>query len=89
MFHVGQQVVCVDDGHWAATNGHNFPIKKGEVVTISRSYKDGVWFVNLTEHPECDWHDGQFLAARFRPVRKTDISIFTAMLQPVTDKVSA
>lgn len=85
MFRVGQKVVCVDDresnllGYW---NG--LELVKGRIYTISQT--------GLAHHldpqqlpcvhvAEID-RESPFWAHRFRPVanRKTDISIFTAML---------
>lgn len=82
MFHVGQQVVCVDDDG-------TLLLMKGRVYTIVDIFQSlGDTYLALggvvTETGGRGWYP-----SRFRPVRKTDISIFTAMLQPVTDKVSA
>lgn len=93
MFRVGQKVVCVDARD---TNSHGLPeIVEGGVYTIRwvgvDDYKLCVRLVEVprnalappfTTPPEfLDW---PFYASRFRPVveRKTDISIFTAMLTP-------
>lgn len=90
-FHVGQKVVCVSGPLIKVLDGRPLPTV-GDVYTI-RAIKRGFHrdfgrSVLLNEivsptHPE----DGQelgFFAIRFRPVieRKTDISIFTAMLKP-------
>lgn len=73
-FHVGQKVVCVQDGFLSQINSGL------AIYTVSSVFMDlGVWHITLLEIPtagEC--------AIRFRPVvtRKTDISIFKAMLKP-------
>lgn len=76
-FFVGQKVVCVDD-----TGLICWPeMKAGNVYTISAigPYGDSI-HVDVAEvktRIPLGWrHD------RFRPVRTTDITIFTAMLAP-------
>lgn len=74
MFHVGQKVVCVDAGIWRK-------IANNVVYTIHSINADhGLWLRLI----EVDPLGGGYLSSRFRPVveRKTDISIFTAMLTP-------
>lgn len=92
-FHVGQKVVCVDDS--PPRSGLTFkahPVK-GRVYTIaaigSMDGEPAVDLVELGKLGAClqypDW-----LASRFRPVKETDISIFTSMLVPTPkQKVSA
>lgn len=91
-WHVGMKVVCVDD---APTFGHHL-LAKGHVYTIaSIGHATGIFkdrcvrnelVVALEEvRAICrdgTPHDSGFAASRFRPVqtRKTDISIFTALL---------
>jgi hypothetical protein len=81
-FFVGQKVVCVDgDGHWHYTitgEAARGPTK-GDILTI-RAFgeENGLMFV---EWPgEDEEHDPEY----FRPVveKKTDISVFVAMLTP-------
>lgn len=95
-FRVGQKVVCINDAdgesHWLVpTVGDMDGLTRGCVYTVREIYFDVVWaktLVRLEEirRPPC-LLDGQpfecgFYPERFRPVvdRKTDISIFTAML---------
>jgi hypothetical protein len=82
-FHVGQKVVCVDDTDQPAAPY----VVRGRIYTISDMHepRDGLGLY-LEEVPcvETDDYWGSFKAERFRPIieRKTDISIFTAMLKP-------
>ena len=91
-FRVGQEVVCIFDGFWGLNMfGEIMPVKNqtytireividddgdscfrfNEIINRVHRYKQGV--------VECS-----FWSARFRPIVKTDISIFTAMLAPST-----
>jgi hypothetical protein len=94
-FRVGQKVVCVD-----ASVGKNIAIKLlvvGHVYTIKRishGYSDGGYGLHMAELPELYSALGQTIGwafDRFRPIveRKTDISIFTAMLNPTKQGVNA
>ena len=97
MFEIGQQVVCIKDTWWLV-EGITFkqlPIA-GSVYTI-RGFLPNSLFTNLETglglyfeeiycsinlyNQECAWD-----SRCFRPVKKTDISIFTQMLKPI-DKV--
>ena len=86
MFRVGQKVVCVDDElepgciRW----GGVAPVK-GQVYTVSgfgKALRGDELCLRLFELSTPAWC---YLAHRFRPIveRKTDISIFTAMLDRV------
>jgi hypothetical protein len=81
-FHVGQKVVCVDasDGEWNdIRGGATGYLVEGEVYTVASIRKEPeVTFLRL-EGVFSGW-----ASIRFRPVveRKTDISIFRAMLNP-------
>lgn len=80
-FRVGQEVVCVDEDE--ATK--HYGIYKDRVYTIASIFeKAGAIFVYLAEVTS----DGGWYASRFRPVvtRKTDISVFTAMLTPTKQR---
>jgi hypothetical protein len=82
-WHVGMKVVCVD------AKGSGGCLRKGEVYTIGCLEPE---FVGLEEPSTwSDEHGSEpcWLYTRFRPVhlRKTDISVFTAMLNK--DKVPA
>lgn len=90
MFRVGQKVVCVDVSYFGPNTSL---LRKGDVYTIASvdAYEDahgeyGVTLVEIIPQPAPGWRDG-FRASRFRPVveRKTDISIFTAMLNPTKE----
>jgi hypothetical protein len=85
--------------HWRQYWGVATPAK-GSVYTIReiRLRKDGTLGLRLVEviNPACEWNDAPpqepwYHATDFRPVveRKTDISIFTAMLNPSDERVSA
>lgn len=85
-FHVGQKVVCVDvsDG-----DGDIFPLAKNGIYTVSSvgvGIATGAPVLRVAEFSPnlSSPFRGEFWASRFRPVveRKTDISIFKAMLTP-------
>lgn len=84
-FHVGQKIVCVDDGpsKWSGMCGKS--VKRGRIYTVLRmmDYHDGAGErLYLIEAAPSGCHDG-FNPDRFRPIveKKTDISLFTAMLK--------
>ena len=89
-FHVGQKVVCVD----ASVNGRGDKpaLVEGNIYTIAHivTVNDKVGF-NLIEaqipKPLRIFYPA-YRATRFRPVieRKTDISVFTALLNPANHK---
>ncbi len=86
MFHVGQKVVCIDDTRreFGLREWDN-RLRRGIIYTIRWVGKYGVKLVEInrrTRHVS----DTYYFADRFRPVieRKTDISIFTAMLAPTS-----
>jgi hypothetical protein len=88
MFHVGQLVVCVDDDFpTSRAFGFDAP-KKGEICTIRSIDPNGEMSFTFEEirNPPFDFDEGftevEFLADHFRPIAKTSISIFTAMLSP-------
>lgn len=87
-FHVGQRVVCVDDKSPAVSwSGDLSWPTEGQIYTISwagicpRFNKQAV---QLAEFPTVtdDGRNIRYQAKRFRPVKETNISIFTAMLSP-------
>lgn len=89
MFHVGQRVVCINDA-----NPRLFPfmgVSRGCVYTI-RGIDDGSGELGLFLEevklpvPSGRKTEASFDATRFRPVKETDISIFTAMLNPTPTK---
>lgn len=102
MFHVGQKVVCVYSGTWQV-HGHETTPKHGCVYTIraidpSTSKGPGLLFYEIKNRPDQyvgpnGWRliEKRWWAMRFRPIqeRKTDISIFKAMLTPKKVRVEA
>ena len=88
-FRVGQKVVCVDT-RWIVTSHKEIVPVKNVVYTI-RSVEIGyqglpvIRLVEIINEPH-QYSDGfkeaRFIARRFRPIvtRKTDISVFKAML---------
>lgn len=94
MFHIGQQVVCVDDKFEpkARTVFDALPVRSRiyHVRNVYVSLVTGSPAINLDEivgapARTCPTRECGFFAARFRPVRKTNIDIFTAMLTPVKE----
>lgn len=99
MFHVGQKVVCVDNGPdcfgHAKWLDNDAPIV-GHVYTIRRCFLDDdnhpiVWLDEIKRGPIARniWGEAiGYHSIRFRPVieRKTDISVFTAMLAPTSNR---
>jgi hypothetical protein len=91
MFHVGQLVVCVDDSPSICRGGlQSVPLERGRIYTVREVCSDFVFFtgkdtgikVDEVMRATRDGPDHPFGACRFRPVQKTSISIFTAMLSP-------
>lgn len=96
-FRIKQKVVCVDGR--PGIDGIPVPFKKGDILTICRMQpfpefgKIGLSFEEVDDLPRRRWGSivltGNYDSERFRPVVDTDISIFTAMLQPTPAKVNA
>ena len=92
-FRVGQKVVCLDDegSDGDLSRGRVYTITKinGDVLYSARAKSFSVGLELLEAHPSQGFHD--FAASRFRPVveRKTDISIFKAMLNTKPEMVGA
>lgn len=94
MFYVGQKVVCI-----GGESNPAYPYdesKIGEIYTISNIYEteeDAVLMLEFVElyMPATDEFEAGEPADLFRPIveRKTDISIFTAMLNPSDERVEA
>lgn len=83
MFEVGQQVVCVDD---STRDGDPTYLTCGSIYTI-RSFDSecpphvGIRIEEIILPVPPGWkEEASYYPWRFRPIRKTDISIFTAML---------
>jgi hypothetical protein len=103
-FHVGQKVVCVDD-LTNNTNEKLPEINAGHVYVIRRIGRIHVPSIGYLDTEESLWLEGVdrhikvhsisvdlgFRHSRFRPAvtRKTDISIFKAMLNPSKQRISA
>ena len=92
MFHVGQMVVCVDDRPCRnGLFGVDDSLTKRCVYTV-RAIKSLDGLQMLPGHESSPYglcleeivrpYDTPYGAARFRPVAKTDISIFQSMLAP-------
>ena len=98
-FHVGAQVVCIDDMRWPEDGGDT--LERGRIYTIRKIEPkvrfmgtDGngyivttaVWVDEARRHRDAatgvDPKDVPWGLSRFRPVRKTDISVFTEMQTP-------
>lgn len=94
MFAPGQRVVCVDAS--PTYLGRPVPLRKGAVYTIAAIGEEdfygvlGLYLVEIAAGSDGK-HLDAFRHTRFRPAveRKTDISVFTAMLKPVREPVAA
>ena len=99
-FVVGQRVVCINDV-WTDTDVTRFWDRLpelNEIVTIreifSGYFDDGREWVGVRlveiKGKQSPFHgEIGFAYNKFRPLHETDISIFTEMLAPVTEKVGA
>lgn len=89
-FHVGQKVVCIKNGWDSLTYNEVGPAFRSVYTIRTIDAEDGdamlrfEEIVNEVHNYREGQHECQFWARWFRPVieRKTDISIFTAMLKP-------
>jgi hypothetical protein len=86
MFYVGQEVVCVSADYWFPDETHPVLPESGQIYRIRSTFVDhGIVGLRL-EEIECgigiDGTEDGFQAKYFKPIAKTDISIFTAMLSP-------
>lgn len=85
-WYVGQKIVCIEDGAFDPVDEGvvNTPDPiKGSVYTINGIDPDPFLAFRLEELP----FNVLYEADCFRPVRTTDISIFTQMLKPVPETV--
>lgn len=93
IFYVGQKVVCVDNGPTPGRAGWLADIPQtGEVYTIEAFLEvEGEPGFILKEIKNTEYWGFSYAARRFRPVveRKTDISIFTKMLDRTPSHESA
>lgn len=102
-FHVGQRIVLAKeyddfDHIRAMLQGDVLPVT-GVVYTVREIEPepvDGLWYIRLVEIkndplPFDFERESAFNSARFRPVveRKTDISVFTAMLNTSKERAPA
>lgn len=83
MFHVGQKVVCVDVRDAPELSMH-------AVYTVRRVSESYGWFqgqycwgVGILVYEVDPVGSDEFVVARFRPIKRTNISIFTSMLNNV------
>ena len=86
-FRVGQKVICIKQGGWTSLHSSEIGPQYGEIYTIEdiEVIPTGT-FLTLSEinnPPRYVGFAANFWSVHFRPVveRKTDISIFTAMLK--------
>ena len=80
-FRVGQEVVCVDASD-IRNDEFYIPVKNGEVYIIS-GINPETGNLLIKGCPYIAWGvDVGFRRHRFRPIVKTDTSIFTSMLVP-------
>lgn len=89
-FHVGQKVVCVvSDDYGVTVEGRVYTVSS--LIPRGKSEADGRMVPGITLHEVAPFFYAGFDSRRFRPVaeRKTDISIFTAMLTGQKAKVDA
>lgn len=103
-FYVGQKVVCVNDrclpDQWAGYEWDGDAPTIGNVYTVRSVHHDKqqnlvLWLNEIRRSKRSieEWHDDLigYGAERFRPLveRKTDISIFTEILNDVNNRQSA
>ena len=89
-FAMGQQVVCIESARWCEWD---IGPRKGDICTVRAvavcptTQKLALRFVEyrLPVIQELK-QEGAYRACRFRPVRKTDIGAFTALLTPAPRK---
>jgi hypothetical protein len=95
-FHIGQKVVYIYEGPRDLRYGERAPIK-GQIYTI-RGFPDAeaMFLEEIVNKPNVYTDNGKLITrekgwfrSSFRPLIKTDISIFEAMLVPVNGKVEA
>lgn len=94
MFHVGQKVVCVDTSGLPSflsklIKGKIYTVR-GFVLGICRDWSvgEGITLMEMKNPPTPSGQENGFDPSRFRPIddRKTDISVFTALLNPANHK---
>jgi len=85
MFHVGQFVVCVDDGPGAG--GDPVVLRRGYVYTVLKvtppRWNGCEWGVNVDAQGEdFTGYFPDYRADRFRPLRDESLSVFRQALEP-------
>ncbi|WP_162918508.1 hypothetical protein [Taklimakanibacter deserti] len=75
-FRVGMEVVCIKDKWNTVAEGHP---KKGDVATVTGIYPHTNGLIKC-DHISLAEFPAKYAIVFFRPVVRTDISIFTAML---------
>jgi hypothetical protein len=81
---VGMRVVCVDDSGFVPL------LKKGKTYTVIALFGELTGspdFIQIDERANALPGGNSWGRRRFRPVRDTDISVFTAMLAPAPERV--
>lgn len=78
MFHVGQEVICINGKGWWNTFGETFDgpgLNEKVTIVLIRDSHIGIT-LGLAEYPM------KYLQTAFRPIekRKTDISVFNSVL---------
>lgn len=82
-FRVGQEVVCIDDNFQSMGFSYlDFPVK-GNVYVIQEIFNGGKSVTLRGMAENISGGRAGFYCRRFRPIVKTDISIFQAMLAPI------
>jgi hypothetical protein len=90
---IGTTVVCIDDDWQTINPGVRYPYK-GEILTVREIERGrephtanliGLYFVEIV-NPMMMYYgymsaEQSFESSSFRPVRKTDISVFTELLE--------
>lgn len=89
-FHIGQRVVCIDDKPRPPSISYQQDAKvtKGSIYTVRGIYNAvprsivGILLEEVTGILSPKWNiEIGFCSTRFRPVRETNIDVFTKMLE--------
>lgn len=85
-FAAGQQVVCIESARWCEWD---IGPRKGDICTVRAvavcptTQKLALRFAEYRLPVIAELkQEGAYRACRFRPVRRTDIGVFTALLKP-------
>lgn len=98
MFYVGQEVVCIDDNWWdrdgVPPQTYSLPQKDRVYhvrAVINREDGEGTYLLleEIVNPEDEEYTETEFHSDYFRPIKKTDISIFTDILKQVEEKVKA